>query len=78
MFIGLASILFIIQDFNVGPSSDLAAYAEELVIFPAVMWKYIWLFIVVAMSLFNLKVLLRSEKGSVTDFNLGKDDWDLK
>ncbi|NNE16218.1 MAG: hypothetical protein HKN51_14635 [Saprospiraceae bacterium] len=77
MFIGLASILFIIQDFNVGPSSDLAAYAEELVILPAVAWKYIWLFIVVVMSLFNLKMLLKSEKKEVSDFDLKKADWDM-
>jgi len=78
MFIGLASILFIIQDFNVGPSSDLKAYAEELVIFPAVVWKYIWLFVVVVISLMNLKILLKGDPEKVSDFNLGKEEWDLK
>lgn len=76
MFLGLASILFIIQDFNVGPSSDLAAYADELVILPAVAWKYIWLFIVVVMSFFNLKLLLNSNE-TVDNFSLKKEEWDL-
>lgn len=75
MFIGLASILFIIQDFNVGPSSDLKAYAEELVFLPADAWKYIWLFIVVLMTFFNVKWLLKSKKKS--DFDLSKEEWDL-
>jgi len=78
MFIGLASILFIIQDFNVGPSSDLEKYAEELVILPAVVWKYIWLFVVVVISLLNLKVLLKTDKVDVSNLDLGKDDWDFK
>jgi len=31
MFLGLASVLYIIQDFNVGPTSDLKAYEKEMV-----------------------------------------------
>ena len=59
MFIGLASIIYIIQDFNVGPSSDLAAYAETMVILPAVVWKYIWLSIVVILFLVNIRYILK-------------------
>ena len=59
MFIGLASIIYIIQDFNVGPSSDLAAYAETMVILPATVWKYIWLAIVVILFIFNVRAILR-------------------
>ena len=33
MFLGLASILYIIRDFNVGPSSDLEAYAKEMIFY---------------------------------------------
>ena len=43
MFLGLASIIYIVQDFNVGPSSDLKAYAELFIFIPAVAWMYIWL-----------------------------------
>lgn len=60
MFIGLASIIYIIQDFNVGPSSDLAAYAETMVILPATVWMYIWLAIVVLLFIFNVRAIFRS------------------
>ncbi|GLR19664.1 M50 family metallopeptidase [Portibacter lacus] len=60
MFIGLASIIYIIQDFNVGPSSDLAAYAETMVILPATVWKYIWLGIVVLLFVFNIRAIFRT------------------
>jgi hypothetical protein len=60
MFIGLASIIYIIQDFNVGPSSDLAAYAETMVILPAIAWQYIWLAIVVVLFAFNIRAIFRS------------------
>lgn len=57
MFLGLASIVYIIQDFNVGPTSDLKMYAEEMVIFPQKMWMYIWLAIVVILTFFNLRMI---------------------
>lgn len=61
MFLGLASIIYIIQDFNVGPSSDLAAYAETMVILPANVWKYIWLAIVVILFIFNIRFIFRKQ-----------------
>ncbi len=54
MFLGLASIWHIIQDFNVGPSSDLQAYSQTIGIFGPNVWMYFWLFIVVALTLLNL------------------------
>jgi len=60
MFIGLVSIIYIIQDFNVGPKSDLEAYAKEMVFIPSFMWMYIWLGIVVVLFLFNLRMLWKS------------------
>lgn len=59
MFIGLASIIYIIQDFNVGPSSDLQAYAKEMIFLPAAAWMYIWLAIAVVLFLFNLRLLFK-------------------
>lgn len=59
MFLGLASILYIIQDFNVGPSSDLQAYADTMVILPASVWMYIWLVIVVVLFIFNIRYILK-------------------
>lgn len=61
MFLGLACVLYIIQDFNVGPTSDLKAYEEVMVFIPAQVWMYIWLAVAVLFFLFNLKMLLRVE-----------------
>lgn len=69
MFFGLASIVYIIQDFRVGPSSDLEAYAKELVIFPPQVWMYVWLLIVLLIFAFNLKILLSSK--SKTNYSYG-------
>lgn len=62
MFLGLASIVFIIQDFNVGPGSDLKMYAEEMVIFPKQVWMYIWLGIVLILTFFNLRMVVKGLK----------------
>ena len=57
MLLGLASIIYIIQDFNVGPSSDLAQMERELKYIPAKVWMYIWLAIVLCILALNLKML---------------------
>ena len=62
MFLGLASLLYIIQDFRIGPSSDLAAYAKTIPVLPATGWMYVWLGIVVLLSLINLRVILKSRR----------------
>lgn len=59
MFLGLVCLLYIIEDFNVGPRSDLEKYAEIFVIIPSVMWMYLWLFVVIILSFFNLRLILR-------------------
>jgi len=61
MFLGLASIMYIIQDFNVGPSSDLAAYADVMVILPAQIWMYIWLVVVVLLFIMNIRILFKGD-----------------
>lgn len=62
MFLGLTSILYIIQDFNVGPRSDLNKYAELFVFPPAEVWMYIWLIIAVVLTLFNARMIFRWDK----------------
>ena len=57
MFFGIASILYIIQDFNFGPSSDLNHFEQVVGFFPAALWKYIWLGVVVLMFLYNLRFI---------------------
>jgi len=64
MFLGLASIIYIVQDFNVGPGSDLKAYADLFVIIPTVVWMYIWLGIVLLLCFANFRLIF---KGSRTD-----------
>jgi len=67
MLLGLASIIYIIQDFNVGPSSDLAAFERELRYIPAKIWMYIWLGIVLAILALNLKMLFSARTAEPTD-----------
>ncbi|MEM1120776.1 MAG: M50 family metallopeptidase [Bacteroidota bacterium] len=62
MFLGLASILYIIQDFNVGPSSDLAKYAEIFVVIPTTVWMYIWLGIALLLFFYNIRLIFRQSK----------------
>ena len=62
MFLGLASVLYIIQDFNVGPKSDLKAYEEVMVFIPANIWMYIWLAVAVLLFVFNLRILFRTTR----------------
>ncbi|MEM1319745.1 MAG: M50 family metallopeptidase [Bacteroidota bacterium] len=61
MFLGLVSILYIIQDFNVGPSSDLNEYAKLFVVIPATVWMYIWLFIALLLSFMNLRMIFKEK-----------------
>ena len=59
MFLGLAAVLYIIQDFNVGPKSDLARYEEVVGVFPAQIWMYIWLGLAGLLFYANLKEIFR-------------------
>jgi Peptidase M50B-like len=60
MFLGLACLFHIVQDFRVGPGSDLEMYAEIFIFIPKTIWMYIWLGIVVILCLFNVRLVLRS------------------
>jgi len=62
MFLGLAAVLYIIQDFNVGPSSDLAKYEEVVGILPAKIWMFIWLFFAGILFYFSLRRMFRIRK----------------
>lgn len=67
LFLGLATILYIIQDFRVGPSSDLKAYADHMKILPANVWMYIWLALAVLLFLFNLKIIFTQTKNEIEE-----------
>lgn len=60
MFLGLAAVLYIIQDFNVGPQSDLAMYEQVVGLFPAQIWMYIWLGLAGALFFWNIKKVFRN------------------
>jgi hypothetical protein len=66
MFLGLACLFHIVQDFRVGPSSDLEMYAEIFVVIPKIAWMYIWLAVVLLLTFFNLKRILGSAMKEVT------------
>ncbi len=67
MFLGLASIIYIVQDFNVGPSSDLKAYADLFVLIPAVVWMYIWLGIVLVLCFANFRLIFKRKSSKVVN-----------
>ena len=58
-FIWIVSVLYIIEDFNIWPSSDLAKFSEIFVIIPQVVWMYVWLAIVLLIIVVNLKLILK-------------------
>jgi hypothetical protein len=55
MFFGLAAVLYIIQDFNTGPKSDLARYEQVVGILPASLWMYVWLGFAGSIFIWNLR-----------------------
>lgn len=57
MFFGVAGVLYIIQDFSVGPKSDLAMYEQVVGIFSAQVWMYIWLGITLLLSYSNIRAI---------------------
>lgn len=69
MFLGFASIVHIIEDFNVGPTSDLQKYAEIFKVIPMNVWMYIWLVIVVILFIFNLRWILKGTFSSSKEKN---------
>lgn len=63
-FIGVACVVRVLQDFNVGPSSDLVAFQSYVGILPYSGWMYLWLIIAVLITGFNLKLMLKNGKDS--------------
>ncbi len=61
-FLGLASVVRIVEDFNVGPSSDLEQYAKTIPIMPASWWMYVWLVIVLIICFYNIRMILRTQR----------------
>lgn len=58
-FLWLTSLLYIIEDFSVWPSSDLAQFSEIFVILPQAFWMYLWLIIVLIITGFNIRFIIK-------------------
>jgi len=58
-FLWVASILFIIEDFNVWPSSDLSKFADIFIIIPQPVWMILWLMIVLIITGLNLRSIYK-------------------
>ncbi len=55
MFLGLAAVLYIIQDFRVGPKSDLIMYEKTVGVFSSQVWMYLWLGVAASLFYWNLR-----------------------
>ena len=55
-FLWISSIIFIIEDFNVWPSSDLKAFSWIL---PESVWMVVWLILVIIMTWWNLRLIFK-------------------
>lgn len=58
-FLWVSSILFIIEDFNVWPTSDLKSFSWLL---PSSVWMVIWLIFVLFITWYNLKLIILKNK----------------
>jgi len=61
VFLGLASVIYIIQDTASGPSSDLRAFEAELSFLPAQVWMVIWLLLALGILALNARMLWRED-----------------
>jgi len=58
-FLWVATLLYIIEDFNVWPSWDLSKFSEIFIFIPQVIWMYVWLIIVLIITAINFKFILK-------------------
>lgn len=59
-FIWIASLIHILKDFRVWPSSDLAHFTEIFIFIPQIIWMYIWFWIVIFIVVFTLRKIYKS------------------
>jgi len=48
-------VLYIIQDFRVGPKSDLLMYEQTVGMFSSQIWMYLWLGVAASLFYWNLR-----------------------
>ena len=58
-FLWITTLLHIIEDFNVWPSSDIAKFGDIFMITPDVIWMFAWLIIVLIITGVNIKNIIK-------------------
>lgn len=58
-FIGVACVVDVLRDFDIGPSSDLNEFKNSVGIFSQNVWMYIWLAICIVVTYFNMKQIVK-------------------
>ncbi len=58
MLLGIASVIYILQDTAIGPSGDLAQFEANMKFIPARGWMLIWFCVAAGFLALNLKLLL--------------------
>ena len=61
-FLGSTSVLYIVEDFNHGPGSDLVVFSKQLPLLPPVGWAIVWLILVLIITYGTLRRVFR-ERG---------------
>jgi len=56
IIIGTSSLIYILMDYNSGPSSDLAKFTDIIPFLPKAVWAIVWLAIVVYITWRNIKL----------------------
>jgi len=59
LVLSAASLVYIIMDFNGGPSSDLAKFTQLIPILPSFIWALLWLAAVSYITYLNIKIIWR-------------------
>lgn len=61
MFIGTFSTAYIVSDYNVGPTSDIAAFAELYPGTSPTFWMYVWLIFALLITGFTVWLMTKNE-----------------
>lgn len=66
ILIGSASVIYIIEDFNVGPSSDLAHFTRLMPVLPQFVWMFLWLALVLWLTYTTIRRAVVKSRGDLT------------
>jgi len=61
MLLGVASVMYILQNTQIGPSSDLAQFEAHMKFIPARGWMLIWFLGAIGLLLINLRLLFSAK-----------------